>query len=316
MKRLFTVLLLATGLSASAQIITGDMEAWTNYNSGFPPFPTTSLEIPAGWHGSDSLVCFYGPLLDPGGSFVKQIFKSTDKHSGSFAAKLVTKTQGTVIGVLPAAISNATMTLDTSNAIPIKLHGGVVVTHRYDYANAWVKYIPAVSGEETQMYVEAVIAGAGANGDDSVIGTGTAPIYEDNNYSLISTNIIYNQPGTIPNRIRVVFLSSAATPNDGSELYVDDVTVSLFPVQVERVFENADPVKVYPTVGNGTITLAAEIDNPMQLQVYNSTGQQMAQQLFMANDRVNLTHLANGFYFYAISLDNHPMQRGKFIINK
>jgi hypothetical protein len=314
MKKLLTVLLLATSLSASAQIITGNMEAWTNYNSGiFPPVP---LEIPSGWHGSDSLVCFYGPLLDPVGSFVKQIFKSTDKHSGSFAAKLVTKTQGTVIGVLPAAISNATMTLDTSNAIPIKLHGGVAVTHRYDYANAWVKYIPAVSGEETQMYVEAVIAGAGANGDDSVIGTGTVPIYEDNNYSLISANIIYNQPGTTPNRIRVVFLSSASTPNDGSELYVDDVTVSLFPVQVERVFESTDPIKLYPTIGNGMITLQAETEKAMQLQVYNNAGQLMAEQSLKANDVVNLTHLSNGLYFYAISMDNHPMQRGKFIINK
>lgn len=315
MKKLIILLTLSAGLSASAQTISDGMDNWKSYSSGL--LPPVQLEIPNGWHGSDSLACFFGPFIDPGASFVKQVYKSTDKHGGSFAARLVTKTQGTVLGALPAVLANAPMALDTANAIPIKLNGGVVVNQRYDYANAWVKFHAAVPGDEGQMYVEAVIAGAGANGDDSVIGMGNTTITDDSVYSLVSTNIVYDLPNTIPDRIRVVFISSAtATPGDGTELYVDDVSISVYPAQVERIFDNENPVKVYPTVGNGIVTLESAITQQLELRVFSSTGQLVSQSTFASRQNINLQHLPGGLYFYKVYMDKSEIQRGKLVISR
>lgn len=311
------ILILASAITLSipamAQPDTAHMETWKNYQVGILP-PLTALEIPAGWHGSDSLVCMFGPLFDPSGNYEKQIFKTTDSHSGSFAARLVTKSLGTP-GVLPAVMSNATMTLDTSNAIPIKFHGGVPVTQRLNYVNAWVKYIPAGS-DETQMYVEAVITGAGANGDDSVIGTGIGTISASNVYEQVSAKIDYALPGTMPDRIRVAFFSSFGAPEHGSELYVDEVSISEYPVAITRIFGNEEAVKVYPTVSTGKVYFEPVKTHPMQLHIYNPTGQLIIEKQLAGKDIIDLEHLSGGMYFYTIHMNGVHLQNGKICISR
>jgi hypothetical protein len=317
MRKLLTILCLLVALKSNAQVISGTMDNWHSYTSGI--FPPVSLEAPNGWFGSDSLACFFGPFLDPGGSFVKQIFKTTDKHSGSFAAKLVTTEQGS-FGALPGVLANAAMTLDTTGGnVNVKFSGGTSVTQRLDYANAWVKYNPGSTGEEGMMMVEAVLAGAGANGEDSVVGMGQDVIPASTTYSAHSVNITYLNTTVIPNKIRVMFYSSSPDGSlftDGSELFVDEVTVSLFPVQITRVFDNDFGVKVYPTAGSGIVKLEPQTVMPLKLAVYNVSGREVAVKQFSGSDAADLTALPQGMYFYSIFSDNRPVQKGKLTIVK
>lgn len=313
MKKLFFTLFACSSFGAFAQ---DGLETWKNYSAGL--FPPVTLEIPQGWHGSDSLACFFGPFIDPTGSYSKQIFKSTDKHGGSFAARLVTTAQGS-FGNLPAVMANANILLDTAGGqLNVKFEGGVPVTERLDYANAWVKYNPASAGEEGMIMVQAVLAGAASDGSDSVVGQGMQTIIEASAYEPVSAQINYVTTTVVPNRIRVMFYSSspdAISFTDGTELYVDDVTVSRFPTSVTRVFTNAS-VKVYPTVTSGQVRLEPSENGVYSLVVYNAMGQQVAKQSFAGNATADLSALAQGVYYYQITGAETVIQKGQLSVVK
>ncbi len=316
MKKLFFTLFACSSLAAFGQTMNDGLETWKNYSAGL--FPPVALEIPQGWHGSDSLACFFGPFIDPTGSYSKQIFKSTDKHGGSFAARLVTTAQGS-FGNLPAVMANANILLDTvGGQLNVKFDGGIPVTERLDYANAWIKYNPASPGEEGMIMVQAVLAGAAADGSDSVVGQGMQTIVEASAYEPVSAQINYVTTTVVPNRIRVMFYSSspdAISFTDGTELYVDDVTISRFPTAVTRIFTNT-AVKVYPTVTSGQVRLEPTTMGRFSLEVYNAMGQRMATQSFNGNATADLSALAQGVYYYQITGDNAVIQKGQLSVVK
>src|SRR5207248_1620394 len=103
MKQLFTSLTIIVSIAANAQTLNGDMETWRSVHVQFAP--STPLESPAGWYSVDSLI-FMAKYYFPSANFVQQAFKTTDAHSGSYAAKLVTAYQDT-FGMMPALLTNA-----------------------------------------------------------------------------------------------------------------------------------------------------------------------------------------------------------------
>src|SRR5215217_5880786 len=137
-----TITLFAAGMflacSANAQLVNGNMEQWQSYSSG-----GTSLEAPSGWHGLDSTVCALAPILLQTGK--KQVFKSADKHGGSFAAQLISKTYTGLplpfSGAIPGVLTNANASVDFGSG-DLTLSGGTAVTQRVTAVSAWVKYIP------------------------------------------------------------------------------------------------------------------------------------------------------------------------------
>lgn len=312
MKKLFTLLAISAALSAGAQTVSlGGMESWQTYFAGF--LPPKQLEKTTGWHCSDSIAVTFGPLIMQGQSFQKQLFKSSDKHNGSFAAKIVTFEQGN-LGPVPAILTNADMQLDTSSQTFIKYSGGQPVSQRFNYVNAWIKYEPFGS-DQGQMLAEAVIAGAGANGDDSVVGQGSLTIDATNGYEGFSMPIDYINSTVVPDHIRVVFFSSFGTPEDSTAMYIDDVSIDLFTVGVNTINHNNEMVHVYPNPATSTIYISSQANTPLQCEISNINGQLMKTASFTGKTSVDINDFTNGLYFFTVKNEhNNLIQKGKFTV--
>ncbi len=315
MKKLYTILLLsAATIQANAQ---GDMESWQSYSVGFP---ATSLEEPTGWSCPDSLAAEYSLLI---GGNEKQLFKTTDSHSGSFAAKVFSRPQGS-LGTMPGIFTNGTMSVDIST-LEFSLSGGTVITGRVDYVSAWIKYKPK-GNDSANFGVRALIAGAASDGSDSIVGIGSVFIHATPSYTQVSVPVVYFQPGTTPNRLQILFASSdatemlsggASTATDSSELTVDDVTYGTFPAGINNTIANATVVKCYPVPANGMLYVENTTAQPLNWQAYDMSGRLVIRKEVNGKTGVDVSALANGVYMYRVSdKSGTPVQKGEFSIAK
>lgn len=311
MKKLYALIFIAASFSATAQNMQGTMETWHNYSVGFP---SVALEAPSGWGGSDSLICNFGIVI---GSVSKQLYKSTDAHSGTSAAMLMTKTQG-ILGSFPAVMTNADIAFNIADT-SIAISGGVAVTDRLGNLSAWIKYLPKGS-DSASISVLAVIKGAGAGGADSIVGGGYLSIGATPNYTNVNVLIEYDDTSaaTIPNALQVIFSSSGIdTATDSSMLFVDDVTVSKFPSGIKIPLFNGEEVKCFPNPTTGIINLTSTMNETLTWQAVNMNGQVVAAQTFTGNAKADVSHLSAGMYFYnIINSDGEKIKQGKFEVKK
>jgi hypothetical protein len=309
---LFTILI--AGLAASAQNLQGDMENWQTYNVGFP-IPNKQLEKPAGWRGADSLICTLGPFVQPGGNFGKQVFKSSDAHGGSFAARLLNRDQDT-LGIFPGLLTNAKILVDLQTA-DFSFTGGTPVTGRIDTVKAWVKYFPK-GADEGALTALAVITGAGAGGADSVVGMGSAIITGDTSYYQVEAVLTYPDNLT-PNALQVTFSGSSnfGSAEDSTELFVDDVTaVGSVGINMQ-LFEEA-VLGVYPNPAANTVYLNSTVKQPLTWELYTQTGAKVIEPV-MINSKAtaDISTVASGVYIYQVKDKNGvTVQTGKLNVAK
>ncbi len=318
MKKTLLVLFSAmVSVVATAQNMQGTMETWANYNAGL--FPPIALEKPAGWRGADSLICTLGPLLTGGsGTFTKQLYKTTDKHSGTYATMIMTKTEDT-LGSTPGILTNASVGFDISTFTP-SMTGGVPVTTRIGYVSAWVKYLPK-GGDSAGVTVLAVITGAGSGGTDSIVGAGYLGIGTTSTYQSVSVPIIYTDTtsaGPIPNAIQVIFSSSdGSSTTDSSMLFVDDVTAGNFPAGITIPLMTDEEIKCYPNPTTGVINLSSSLNEELVWVAYNTNGQKIADKKFITKAAIDMSNLPQGMYFYnVVNTEGEIVQKGKFNISK
>lgn len=299
MKKIYLLLtILIAGTAVNAQNLQGTMETWQNYSVGFP-LPTTQLEKPAGWRGADSLICLLGPFIQPGGNFGKQVFKSTEAHSGSFAARLLNRDQDT-LGIFPGILTNADLIVDIQTA-DFSLSGGTPVTGRVDTVKAWVKYKPK-GADEGAVTAQAVIKGAGAGGADSVVGAGLAIIVADTGYYEIVVDLEYVDPNVVPNALQVMFSGSMSvlSAEDSTELFVDDVTASSTVGIKMQLFEE-DVLEVYPNPAQNVVYLNTNVRQPLTWQLYSMNGTKaLMTETVAGKTEVNVSALATGVYIYQV----------------
>jgi hypothetical protein len=311
MKKLITILLLLAAGSSFAQNLNGGMETWQNYVVGL--FPPTQLEKPAGWRCPDSLICALGPLIVPGGSFGKQLYKTTDRHGGSFAARLKTRDQDT-LGVVPGIMTNAQILVDISNQ-SYSFSGGAAIGARVDTVKAWVKYLPK-NGDTAAMVVSAVIKGAGANGDDSIVGGGIVMISGSGSYYEIAAAVDYIDAVTQPDAIQVTFFSSFDVPQDSSELYVDDVS-AVGPAGISYLYTGED-FNFYPNPVHNLVYLSSKLYEPLSYVLYNAaSGQVVYKTSFRQSGTADISSLAAGIYLYQVKTGNGSVvETGKLTVAK
>ncbi len=167
-KLIITLMAACITISIHAQTVFSTLESWKTGNVGFP---AVQLDFVDGWRCPDSLAHAYGFVL--GGTPERQLFKSTDKHGGTYAARVVTKEQG-MLGNVAGVLTNAVINLDIVNQ-DFTLTGGTPIYGRVYYVNAWVKYNPQ-GGDSAFVAVSALKVGAGAGGADSILGEGVHTI--------------------------------------------------------------------------------------------------------------------------------------------
>ncbi len=310
MKRTFT--LIAAALLAGqmqAQSLYGDMEVWRTYNAGFPP---KSLEAPQGWNCPDSIAVTLGPFVG-GGTYAKQLFKTTDAHSGSYAAKVMTVTQGS-FGSIPGLLTNATIEVDVTNQT-FALSGGTPLVGRVNYINAWVKYSP-MGDDSANIAANAIITGGASDGTDSSLGMGYAAFGALSSYTLISIPLTYDDPNSQPDAIQVIFASSGSQAVDSSVLYVDDVSYTLFPAAVTTVANNIK-VSCYPNPAHNTFYVQGPDNMELHWQACNISGQVTGTAIIKGNTPVDRSAYMPGMYFYTVTdTKGNVLQRSKFTVER
>lgn len=318
-KRLLSLIACAClGTSAQAQIVNPGMETWINYTSGFPP---ATLERPTAWFGTDSIITNLSLLL--GFTAEKQLIKSSDAHSGSFAAKIITKEQGT-LGNVPGMLMNAEPIigiLDSSFAF----NGGTPITGWVDSVFAWVNYThPGAPGaDQAQMSAYAFKTGAGAGGTDSMVGSGEYMIDPTSDYTKVALKMNYTSP-LMPDKIVILFSSSPFSTGSGlsfdglpgSTLFVDDVSMVMGTLNVPTVCFGSNEIFAYPNPAKDVWHLYVPMmNNELSLEVFNTAGQKVAAQHFTSNLTLSTAAFPAGMYLYHLRNSNgQVLKSGKIQI--
>jgi len=303
-----TLLFLGLGLfatsAAHAQILNGSMEAWHSYTTG-----GANLEAPDNWHGLDSNIAAVGFVTPQ-----KQLFKSTDKHAGSFAAQLVSKNYSLVNRVVPGVMSNADVSLTIVPTVSYSSANGTPVSQRHGAVTAWVKYVPGAATDSATIGVQAILKGTmGANGSDSVIGYGAMTFSARSTYTQMTVPIVYSNATRTPTHIQIGFTSGRLDGGtDGSTLYVDDVALTA-PSGIRQSVFNAAVVKCYPNPATGTLNISSNQPETLTWEALNVAGQVIANKTFTQNATVDLSNAPAGIYFYRVfDKQNTLVQTGKF----
>lgn len=306
MKRTITLILSLIAFNSYAQVPNGGMEDWHSYT-----VDGTQLTAPDGWFGSDSGVFALNEtipllMLTP----EQQIFKSGNVHGGTASARLETKDIGSFIGLAGASLSNARISFSQSGLL---YEGGTNVSGQIPYVNAWVKYISGGGNDSGSMVVTAIVTGS--NGD-SIVGSGSVNIGGTNNQYVQAVAVMqYTDVNAVPEKLQITFNSSGSTPEDGSILWVDDISLSSLKASNSTIADNV--VKCYPNPSAGPISIFNTSKEPVTIKAFSMNGQEVAQKQFTGNNTLDLTAQPSGLYFFTVTNQaGQTVQHGKLTIAK
>lgn len=175
-------------------------ETWTS--QGFP-----SYENATGWDSPNSQTAITGTFV---------CIKTTDKHSGTYAMKLVAKS---VLGqIAPGVATTATLPTQSGGSIS----GGIAYTLTPDSITGWYKFTPGTAGDNG--WAEFRLYGAGGDSDSIATAKYNTPTTTVGTYTRFSAPLTYYSSNAVANS-RWVLCST----NDGenavlnSTIFFDDL---------------------------------------------------------------------------------------------
>lgn len=322
-------------------------QAQTFTNAGFETWSGASgalqIVIPGSWFGSDKLIADNALLLLAlGATPAKQLYKSTDAHSGTYAAELRTKFMGDTLGNVPCALINAQISInilevisnpDFSNILNLVSYSGgtPILRRKVDNVKAWVKLTDA-NDDAASVTITTLQKAKTTGGQDTMIaiGGGTQIIANDvsNSYREITVPVVYiDNNNTATDTMIVVFSSSAVVSpgdvsSDGNTLLVDDVSMTtsegaslsiqqpVFAEDIALVYPNPAKDKIYFNLN--TFQNATDY----KLTVTDATGRiVLTESLKQQVNEKNVTGWAKGSYFYTLTnVKNGKKENGKFSV--
>ena len=323
-------------------------QARTIANDGFENWqgPTGSLQLesPNSWYGSDKTLSDLEFILGTVGvTPEKQLFKTTDAHSGTFAAEIKTAFLGDTVGNVPALLLNAQINFDLLGVIAdpdfsnfldhVTYTGGTpLLGKKVDNVKAWVK-LTGDQQDQASVLISAFKKGLTSNNTDTMIliGSGTKLITPNaaNTYEEVTVPMIYTSASnTATDTLIVVFSSSAVinetTPTtDGNTLKVDDVSMTTSegtsPTSIQEPVFRDDIALVYPNPANNIVYFnlnVAEKASDYTLKVTDVTGRVVLQeQLKQQINPRSVTGWSKGSYFYTLTnVKNDKSEQGKFAV--
>ncbi|WP_118951073.1 T9SS type A sorting domain-containing protein [Taibaiella helva] len=333
---LMAACLTAATLSSQAQTFTNaGFEAWTG------PSGLLQLEHPDGWTGSDATINELGPLLllvdiTP----KKQLSKSTEAHSGSFAAQVTTKFLGDTVGNVPGLLLNAKINIDLgaiggnpdlSNFLSyVKYTGGTpVLGKKVENVKAWVR-LDGSNQDRASIIVLAMKKAKTAGGQDTMVAIGNAAVMINpnaaNSYVEATANVIYTDPAVTATDTLIVAFSSSAIIDEntvrtaGNTLLVDDVSMTTSDVvSIRQPVFRGDVVLVYPNPASRSIYFnlnTAERAEDYTLTICDIAGRTVhQQQLKQLVNEQSLSGWAKGSYFYTLhNTRSQQSVKGQFAV--
>ncbi len=316
MKKAIILLLcvLATGLAKAQTIDNAGMESWRTTMTGFP-LPTTTIETPRTWFGSDSLMLSVGPVAIGGSPWNRQLYKEgTLKRTGSYSAKIITQMEGD-LGFFPGMLTNAEIVVDAGAASieeAISFEGGQAVTEQPNTVSAWVVYKPGIdTATDTIGYDEGTLTAmaiATIGVIDSVVGMGFATITpsDTDTFTQVTATLTYTTTLYPVHTLRIIFASSSdpSAALDSSTLYVDDISMTGSPnppppVSVSQVAAQA--IRLFPNPARNEVTIRGGDGRKLTINLLTSTGQLVHSMPITGSDRMDVSALAAGVYLYTVT---------------
>ncbi len=257
------------------QIPNGDFEDWSSDALNLYEEPAS------GWWTT------LNPLRNLGGPVT--VSKSTDAHSGTYSARLVSDTYGTLFS--PGILLSGSLDL---LAAPTFFTRGQPYTSRPSTFEGWYKYSP-VDGDSGAIAVQLIKWNTTTNQRDTVGEVGIIIPNATPTWTQFVLPIFYYSNET-PDSIIVVATSSADGGNFngavGSELWVDDFDLSLATGQAPA--EESLEVRFWERGGEWIVDLPTE---RAQLRVLDFSGKiLLTSSLHTGQNNIPLTGWSSGVY--------------------
>lgn len=294
--------LMGCGVFAQTTLPNLSLEMWTDFGN---------YEEPSGgvWTTANKTVDL-APGIVP-----ETTLKSTDAHSGTYAARMVTARWPIVNLLLTGTL--ATGTFNTTATPPDNLQMGMPFTGRPDKFKGWYKY-NAQGGDSCDIYAILSKWNTGTNQRETV---GEAWLRSDQAvtaYTQYDLSFTYTS-GDTPDTISIVFASSAAGDQlmgqVGAELFIDEIEFE-YATGISQVLMPEAAVKAYPSPAAERVTL--EWDKRFTkgaMRIYDVTGKVMAEQ--PANGmktEFQVTDWPAGTYHYLLLDGESKMASGTFMV--
>jgi hypothetical protein len=343
---LFTAVLAGTLTSTQAQTFSNaGFETWNNFTVATGFITSVALEAPTTWSGTDSLIAgltipasFIGIEIEP----VTQIIKSTDAHSGTYAAEIRTANLGDSLGNVPGALITASVGIDMAAVVGnpdlsdilslFTYKGGTPILQRkVETVSAWVK-LTNQNNDNASVVITALQKAKTSGGADTMItiGGGTQIIANNvsNGYREITVPIVYaNANNTATDTLIVVFSSSAVVSpddsiTDGNTLLVDDVSMTTSEgtsLSIRQPVFAEDIALVYPNPAKNIIYFnlnTFQKADDYTLTVTDASGRAiLTENLKQQVNEKNVSGWAKGSYFYSLTnTKNGKHLNGKFSV--
>lgn len=289
MKKLFTLL-------ASFLLISDQLDAQTIPNNGLENWVQVfgTIEDPSNWPSSN--------LLTLGGfTSGPSVFKSTDKYSGTYAARLVSvPINGNPLpGIMPDTVAIILSgALNTVGNLSLK---GIPFNARPDYLDFYAKYNPA--GADTAHIYTFLTKWNTNNNSRDTIAVGLTQIPNTvSNYTPYQTNLIYFSTQK-PDTAMVLVLSSGFNkPKEGSELFVDQFAFTGGDVGYQEISMSAPVTSHFPNPASSQATIKTTYAQPFEVALLDITGKQC--NTFKGKNGIanlDLTKQSPGIYFYRVT---------------
>ena len=308
-KTLFLFISLAVFVVYSAQgqstVPNNSMETWIN-NPG-PP----SYDDPAGWSTlNPTSNAFFGnnPV---------SVFKTADKHSGTYAARIKTIVMTT--NPAPGDIPDTVGIMFTGSFDLSGIKFGYPFTSKPAKLKFYCKYSPA--GIDTAyVYVNLTKWNVTSSSRDT-LAEGIFRI-NDTTSTYILNEVLLNYDTTslalAPDTATIIVSSSGnVNPKKNSEFFIDDFEFTGGNVGINEHKEK-NKTNVFPNPAVNYTSINVSNNNAVSVQVYNITGKKMHDDsIENRTTRICTSDFPAGLYFYSISdKSKQVLNNGKFSVIK
>lgn len=294
---LITFLFLVPYTSNAQDIPNHSFENWTNHGS---------YSDPDEWTTPNSQLSTMGIIT---------VTQSNGAQSGSSSMALESKSFFGALIPGAATLGDISLDLFTQTA---EITGGIPYSERPARLKGYFKYAPATS--DTFAILAVFYKYNTASGATDTIGVGAFRSGSTiNDWTEFSAQINWYSDAT-PDTTNVLMLSSdySQTSNAGSVLQVDNISYDFEVGETESPTMNQE-ISVYPNPANDYIIFHRQYETSLsgKLEIYNLTGKMMMQRkLDQTNERIDVSNLPEGLYFYKLKSNHSILHSGKIVISR
>jgi len=239
--------------------------------------------------------------------------RTTDKYSGSYAAKIQTK-KLSIAGVLDLGnVGLATLGDMSLGLSGIAIEGGKPINAKPTKLKGYYKY-NNIAGDTMAIVLLMYKWNSSLNKRDTIAIEAFYNKNTVNTYTSFNMNISYMPSTVVPDSFNIILISSAGyAPQEGTIMFVDEMAFE-YPNSGTDELENTLNVDLYPNPAHNYMVLNLNGNVAQTVNIIDALGRNV---LFLQNVEdgyvVDTSLLTNGMYYAEIKIKNVYLTR-KFII--